>query len=164
MTLKLTKIVFALVSVMLGLLLVNVSVVKADKMAEKDKMMKMEKMDHSHDHRSFNDLKFQQGPKGISFALLWGDWNKDGDYGMIVKIKAGHAAPDHRHTHDYHGVTIQGKWAHRSKDGKETVLSQGSYSKQTGKENHGDRCVGPEDCLILIHQHGKRDFILAKEK
>lgn len=167
MTLKLTKIGFALASAVLGLLLVNVSVVKADKMVKKDQMTKMEKMDkmaHNHNHRSFDDLKFEQGPKGISFALLWGDWNNGGDYGMIVKIKAGHAAPDHRHTHDYHGVTIQGKWAHRGKDGKEVVLSQGSYSKQTGTENHGDRCVGPEDCLILIHQHGKRDFILAKEK
>ncbi len=31
------------------------------------------------------------------------------------------------------------------------------------KEDHGDRCEGPEDCLILIHQHGPRDFILPSE-
>ena len=115
----------------------------------------------NHFSRSFNDLVWVKGGPGLQFALLWGDWNK-GDYGMVVKIKAGHAAPEHSHTADYHGVTIQGKWIHTYNKSDHRTLLPGSYAFQSGQEIHGDRCEGPQDCLILIHQHGPRDFILPK--
>jgi len=114
-----------------------------------------------HQSRSVDDLAWVNGGPGLDFALVWGDWTKD-DYGMIVKIKAGHAAPQHSHTSDYHGVTIQGKWVHTFGKNDHRTLKPGSYTFQSGKENHGDRCEGPQDCLILIHQHGSRDFIPAK--
>ncbi len=113
--------------------------------------------------RSFDDLVWQQGGPGLHFALLWGDWTK-GDYGMIVKIEAGHAAPRHSHTADYHGVTIQGNWVHTYGENDDRALAPGGYAFQSGKEDHDDRCEGPQDCLILIHQHGPRDFILSSEK
>lgn len=106
-----------------------------------------------------DDLVWEQGGPGLYFALAWGDWTKD-DYGMIVKIEAGHAAPRHSHTSDYHGVTIQGNWVHTYGEGDERILAPGGYAFQSGNEFHGDRCEGPQDCLILIHQHGARDFIL----
>ena len=114
-----------------------------------------------HTSRTLDDIKWVNGGPGIDFGLLWGDWTK-GDYGMIVKIKAGAAAPKHSHTSDYHGVTIQGKWVHTFGKNDDRTLTPGSYAFQSGKENHGDRCAGPKDCLILIHQHGARDFIVAK--
>lgn len=117
----------------------------------------------THNILKLDDLKFEQGGPGISFALVWGDWNK-GDYGMVVRIKAGHAAPLHSHTHDYHGVTIQGNWVHSYGDGVEHVLTPGAYAFQAGGDDHGDRCAGTEDCLILIHQHGPRDFHVADEQ
>jgi len=112
-----------------------------------------------HISRSVDDLVWVKGGPGLHFALLWGDWTKS-NYGMVVKIKAGHAAPKHSHTSDYHGVTIQGKWIHTFGEGDHRTLTPGSYAFQSGKENHGDRCEGSQDCLILIHQHGPRDFIL----
>ncbi len=115
-----------------------------------------------HLSRSIDDLTWVKGGPGLHFALLWGDWKK-GNYGMVVKIKAGHAAPKHSHTADYHGVTIQGKWVHTYCRNDDRILAPGSYAFQSGKENHGDRCEGPQDCLILIHQHGPRDFILPKK-
>ncbi len=114
----------------------------------------------NHVSRSIHDLTWVNGGPGLDFALIWGDWTKN-DYGMIVKIKAGHAAPDHSHTSDYHGVTIQGNWVHTFGKDDDRVLAPGSYAFQSGKEDHGDRCEGPGDCLILIHQHGPRDFIPA---
>ncbi len=110
--------------------------------------------------RSVDDLVWEQGGPGLYFALAWGDWTQD-DYGMIVKIEAGHAAPEHSHTSDYHGVTIQGNWVHTFDGNDDRSLAPGGYTFQSGKEDHGDRCEGPEDCLILIHQHGPRDFILS---
>jgi len=115
-----------------------------------------------HVSRTLDDLTWVNGAPGIDFALVWGDWGKD-DYGMIVKIKAGQAAPKHSHTSDYHGVTIQGNWVHTFSKSDDRILPPGSYTFQSGKENHGDRCAGPQDCLILIHQHGPRDFIVSKK-
>lgn len=108
---------------------------------------------------SIENLDWKNGGPGLDFALLWGDWTKD-EYAMVVRIKAGHAAPDHSHTHDYHGVTIQGNWVHTYNGTDNHVLTPSGYAYQAGKEVHGDRCEGTEDCLILIHQHGPRDFIL----
>ena len=109
----------------------------------------------------FDAIKWEAGPPGLQFGLLWGDWNK-GPYGMIVRIEAGQAAPIHRHSEDYHGVAIQGTWVHTTLDGAEHVITPGSYSFQAADENHGDRCRGPEDCLILIHMQGPRDFVPAE--
>ena len=110
-------------------------------------------------NRNLEDLTWVSGGPGLEFALLWGDWTKN-DYGMIVRIKAGFAAPRHSHTSDYHGVTIQGTWVHTYAGNDERRLAPGSYAFQSGKKDHDDRCEGPQDCLILIHQHGPRDFIL----
>lgn len=113
-----------------------------------------------HVSRSVDELVWEQGGPGLHFALAWGDWTK-GDYGMVVKIESGHAAPRHSHTSNYHGVTIQGNWVHTYGDSDDRILTPGGYAFQSGKQDHGDRCEGPEDCLILIHQHGPRDFILT---
>lgn len=112
-----------------------------------------------HLSRHIDKLAWENGGPGLDFALVWGDWKK-GDYGMVVRIRAGHAAPKHSHTSDYHGVTIQGNWVHTYGENDDRKLTPGGYAFQSGKEDHGDRCEGPQDCLILIHQHGPRDFIL----
>ncbi len=109
--------------------------------------------------RSVDDLEWVNGGPGLDFALVWGDWTQD-DYGMIVRIEAGVAAPRHAHTGDYHGVTIQGNWVHTYGEDDERTLTPGGYAFQAGGEVHGDRCEGTVDCLILIHQHGPRDFLL----
>ena len=141
MTLASRKNRFTLMGTVIGLVLANAAIAQ------------------EHLSRSIDDLVWVEGGPGLHFALVWGDWAKD-DYGMIVKIEAGAAAPRHSHTSDYHGVTIQGNWVHTFVEGDDRTLAPGSYAFQSGKEDHGDRCEGPEDCLILIHQHGPRDFIL----
>jgi anti-sigma factor ChrR (cupin superfamily) len=141
MPLTLKKISLTFMAAVFGLVLANTAIAQ------------------QHLSRSMDDLDWVEGGPGLHFALLWGDWTKD-DYAMIVKIEAGHAAPKHSHTSDYHGVTIQGNWVHTYGENDDRTLTQGAYAFQSGKEDHGDRCEGPEDCLILIHQHGPRDFIL----
>lgn len=115
-----------------------------------------------HQSRAADDLVWENGAPGIDFALVWGDWSKD-EYGMLVRIRAGVVAPRHSHTADYHGVTIQGNWVHTYGESDERILDPGGYAFQSGEEDHGDRCAGPEDCLILIHQHGPRDFVPAND-
>ncbi|MGH8761590.1 MAG: cupin domain-containing protein [Burkholderiales bacterium] len=91
-------------------------------------------------------------------AILWGD-RISGEYAMLLKMPAGFVAPIHAHTGDYHGMNVTGTWRHSFDGGAERLLPPGSYVFQPGMGMHGDSCVGPEDCILFIHQYVKGDFI-----
>jgi quercetin dioxygenase-like cupin family protein len=99
---------------------------------------------------------------GVDLCVLWGNRDK-GEYAMMVRIPAGFAAPIHAHTGDYHGINVAGVWRHSFDGGEERDLPPGSYVFQPGSGFHGDACVGPEDCILFIHQHTKGDFIPKPE-
>ena len=119
-----------------------------------------------HNSRSIDELEWIEGPppSGVMLALLWGDWSGPGEYGMIVKIKAGSQLPWHAHKDDYRGVTIQGTWVHIENNKKEKVLPPGSFAFQAGNEFHGDRCEGPVDCMIFIYyREGTLSFFVPEK-
>jgi len=97
----------------------------------------------------------------LQVAVLWGDRNKAGDYGMLLKMPAGFEAGRHTHSRDYHGVTVQGIWVHTNDGSKPRELPPGSAVFQPGKQIHNDACKGAAECIILIHQQGPSDFIPA---
>ena len=97
----------------------------------------------------------------VQVAELWGV-RTQGEHGMLLKIPAGFEAGLHAHTGDYHGINLQGTWVHTMADGQTKELPVGSYVMQPGMENHNDVCKGPSDCILLIHQMVKGDFIPAK--
>lgn len=111
--------------------------------------------------RAYDDIAFTEGAPGVHFGLLWGDWNT-GPFSMIVRIEGGAKAPDHHHDANYNAVSIQGTWVHTSSDGVEHVNTPGSYAHQPALEVHGDRCRGPEDCIILVQMDGPNTFIVAE--
>jgi hypothetical protein len=111
--------------------------------------------------RAYDEVEFTEGAPGVHFGLLWGDW-VTGPFSMIVKIEAGAKAPDHHHPANYDGVSIQGNWVHTYADGVEQIVTPGSYAYQPAHEVHGDRCRGPEDCIILIQMDGPNGFIVAE--
>ena len=94
----------------------------------------------------------------VSVMPLWGDSSK-GEHGRLLKLPAGFVAPDHAHTGDYHGINLTGTWRHSFDGGEERELPPGSYVFQPGMAMHGDACVGPEDCVLFLHQHEKADFV-----
>lgn len=98
----------------------------------------------------------------LKVVTLWGDRN-DGEYGMLVKLPAGFVAPTHTHTGDYHGIGLTGTWQHSFEGGEKRDQPPGFYVFQPGTAMHGDACIGPEDCILLIHQHEKFDFIPKEE-
>ena len=107
------------------------------------------------------DIQWEPYAPGVPLqvAKLWGDRTK-GEYAMLLKMPAGFEAGMHAHTADYHGVAISGRWVHTDSeagDGKE--LAPGSYVFQPGKQMHDDFCKGTSECILLIHQHAKGDFI-----
>jgi quercetin dioxygenase-like cupin family protein len=94
----------------------------------------------------------------LKFVILWGDRSKD-EYAMLLKMPAGFVAPIHAHTGDYYGMNLTGSWRHSFDGGEQKELPPGSYVFQPGLGMHGDACVGPDDCILFIHQHAKGDFI-----
>ena len=95
----------------------------------------------------------------VHYATLWGDMTA-GAHVRLVLLPAGFAAPDHAHTGDYHAVNLTGTWKHTFIETGETrELPPGSYVFQPGGEMHGDACVGPEDCILMIQQQVAADFI-----
>jgi hypothetical protein len=108
-----------------------------------------------------NELEWVETSPGspLKRAMLWGDRNSGGDYAMLLRMPAGFVAPIHAHTGDYHGINLQGTWRHSFDGGAQRDLPPGSYVFQPGMGMHGDSCVGPEDCILFIHQHAKGDFI-----
>lgn len=95
----------------------------------------------------------------VQVAKLWG--NRDtGPYAMLLKFPGGYAGRDHSHTADYNGITIKGIWIHTVGNEKKE-LPVGSYVRQVGKEIHSDACKGPEECIVLVHQDGRGDYIPA---
>lgn len=112
------------------------------------------------------EIKFEPYAVGspLTFAALWGDRTKPGEYGMLLKLPAGFEAGFHSHTGDYHAVLVQGGWVHTNEGDTSApkVMSPGSYVFQPGKQNHNDQCKPGADCILFIHQHAKGDFIPAK--
>ena len=50
-------------------------------------------------------------------------------------------------------VTVEG-------DAAPMELPAGSYVFQPEDQLHNDRCKGPEDCMLFVHQHGMADMLL----
>ncbi len=113
-------------------------------------------------HLPSTALKWEPFAPGapVDVAPLWGDRTKGGDYGMFLRLRAGQEAGMHAHSADYHGVNVQGTWI-RTIQGDPVLkeLPPGSYVFQPAKQFHNDRCKGPEDCILLIHQHAVSDVI-----
>lgn len=97
----------------------------------------------------------------LKIAKLWEDRRK-GTFGMLLKLPPGFVAGSHKHVNDYHGVNIQGTWIHIM-NGETKALPVGSYVMQPGGQYHDDSCKGPEECIWLIMQDAKSDFI-SEEK
>lgn len=91
---------------------------------------------------------------------LWGDRSQPGEYAMFLRLAAGSESGLHAHTADYHGINIQGIWVRTVEgDPVEKELPPGSYVFQPGQQFHNDRCKGPEDCVLFIHQHAMGDVL-----
>jgi quercetin dioxygenase-like cupin family protein len=95
----------------------------------------------------------------LSVAVLRGDPSTGANV-RLLKLPAGFVAPNHAHTGDYHGVNLTGTWKHTFiETGEARELPPGSYVFQPGGEMHGDACVGPEDCVLMLQQSVAADFI-----
>jgi hypothetical protein len=108
-------------------------------------------------------LKDVEGMQGVQAAQLWGDMNKDGDWGGIIKFKAGTDMGWHTHTSRIHLVMISGTLSIQPEGGAATELRAGAYADDPGKVKHRTMCTEGEDCVFVLHMTKKFDFLKAKE-
>lgn len=92
-------------------------------------------------------------------VTLWGNRDRDGGFGQLIQLPPGFRSPLHAHSGDFHGVLIKGTWLHEDANGKGIPVQPGSYVRQAGGENHVDRCVSAEPCLLFLFQYSRADVI-----
>ena len=107
-------------------------------------------------------LKWEDGPaKGTHVAKLWGDYQKGGPYGMLVKFDAGTMHPLHKHKQSLKVVVLSGTFIHHPEGGTETKLGPGSYLLQAGGKQHVSGCADSE-CEFFMTSGDKFDMIMAE--
>ena len=113
---------------------------------------------------ALDEVEWQPVREGspVHVAVLSGD-PATGAHVRLIRLPAGFVAPIHAHTGDYNGTNLTGTWKHTFVEtGEERELPPGSYVFQPGGEMHGDACIGPEDCILLLQQSVAADFILQE--
>ncbi|MBC8133176.1 MAG: hypothetical protein H7X95_09365, partial [Deltaproteobacteria bacterium] len=100
-----------------------------------------------------------------AMAPIQGDGMKGGYMGYL-KLPANFTSPPHSHTSDYWTVVVQGKMTHWVVDGGSEAdakqLTVGDLTYMPGKTDHVSKCFPGADCVMVIMQKGKSDFVPAK--
>lgn len=113
-----------------------------------------------------DEMKWEPMAEGspLKIVKLWGDHTKDASYGMLVKLPAGFSTGMHSHSQEYVTIELQGRKVHRFKDeATAKPYTPGSITYETPGHVHEDVCLGPEDCILFIHQGKKFDFLPEKK-
>ncbi len=110
------------------------------------------------------EVKFDDvgGPK---LGQLTGDYKK-GPYVGLLQLPGGFTSPMHSHTGDYEAVQIEGTSSHwvKGEDGtKAKKMTPGSYWTFPAKLDHVSQCEKGKDCVVLVWQKSKFDFVPGKE-
>jgi quercetin dioxygenase-like cupin family protein len=107
----------------------------------------------------------KEGPLPAMSAIQ-GDPTKAGGFTGLLKLPAGFESPPHSHSSDYFAVLVQGKMTHWAADGgnekDSKQLGVGDVTHMPAKTVHISKCYPGIDCIMVVTQKGKFDFIPAK--
>jgi len=106
------------------------------------------------------ELKFTETAKGVERATAWGDPAK-GDYGMIVKYRAGAQRGWHTHSSPIHLVMIAGTLVFESEGAAPLEMGPGSGVTEVANVKHTSRCKEGADCMFIITGSRPYDLKLA---
>ena len=100
-----------------------------------------------------------------ALAPIQGDVTK-GSFAAYLKLPANFTSPPHKHSSDYWQVLVQGKMTHwaaeggSEKDAKQ--LGVGDLTFMPAKVEHISKCYPGADCIAVLIQKAKFDFIPTK--
>jgi beta-alanine degradation protein BauB len=97
----------------------------------------------------------------VKAAAAYGDFSQ-GAHGTFLRLPGGFASPAHSHSNDEWGVIVAGVAANGKPGAPDVLLPVGSYFFQKAGETHITKCVSENECVILLSQPGKYDFIPTK--
>ena len=109
---------------------------------------------------SASKAKFEEGPKGVSMAPVWGDANS-GAHATFTKFAPGYDAGMHTHTNDVSIVVIKGAYMYKDEAGEKRV-GAGSFLRVPGGHKHWSGGDPKEGALFYEESPGKFDLIPAK--
>ncbi len=110
-----------------------------------------------------SDLKFTEAAKGIERASVWGDPDKGGDWGMILKYQAGAERGWHTHSAPAHLTMISGTLVFEVEGSPPQELGPGSGVNEVPNVKHNAKCKEGAECLFVFTGTKKYDFNPAKE-
>jgi quercetin dioxygenase-like cupin family protein len=99
-----------------------------------------------------------------ALAPIQGDLTKGGGMAYL-KLPAGFESPAHAHSSEYWTVLVQGKMTHWAAEGGSEKdakpLAVGDLTHMPAKTMHVSKCYPGEECIMVLMQKGKFDFIPA---
>lgn len=114
-----------------------------------------------------DQLKWVSREDGNSTAVLFGDPNKPGMYGVLTKWSPGHMSRPHFHPNDRYIYVISGTWwvgtGPKFDPSMTKPLPPGSFVVHKGKEIHWDGAKDVE-CLLEIVGMGPATSTPAEAK
>lgn len=89
-------------------------------------------------------------PKGVEYALLRGDFGKDGSE-AILRLPPGYYVPNHTHTSDELYMWISGAFTLIAHDGQRTEFSGPAYISFPGNAPpHALKCGDASPCMFYL--------------
>lgn len=100
-----------------------------------------------------------KNPNGVQTALLFGDFDKPGPIGYLLKVPAGFRPGPHTHTSDDYGVVVKGKM-HNFAPGKSEgpTATPGATWFQPGGMVHDNHCEDGSECVVFLYLPNGFDF------
>lgn len=114
-----------------------------------------------------SDLVWTKDPLGQQQAILFGDPNKAGPYGVAIKWLPGQFSHPHTHTTDRWAYVAKGTWWVSSSTHRDIAttypLPQGSFGTDLANKVHWDGAKN-EEVVLIVFGIGPIDSKLAEEK
>ncbi len=107
------------------------------------------------------ELGWDVTPEGVAFAPLMGNRFTE-PYMAMVRLPAGLVSPPHIKSADMFGVILSGTMIHHpaGTDPDTPHLGKGSFYRIPAGLSHVSRCISEEDCVTVLYQNGKFDFLI----
>jgi quercetin dioxygenase-like cupin family protein len=105
-----------------------------------------------------SSVQWKQILPGAHFGAAYGDWEKEA-HGKYVRFVKGVQIPLHRHTNDYHAVTISGRLVNVFEGGRRVEIAPGDYFYMAPMRAHSHECLSDEGCLFYTYGDRLWNFV-----
>jgi quercetin dioxygenase-like cupin family protein len=114
-----------------------------------------------------NEVKFQsfdpsdKEGKGPQISVVFGDLDKKGPIGYLLRVPAGSTSPAHTHTSDDYAVVIKGAMSNYAPGTEDKTLGPGGTWFQPGGVAHVNGCQAGAPCEVFVYMANGFDFAPA---